>query len=332
MATHLSFFFICISLLIFSSLPIPTLAAKCNKDDKKVLLRIKAEFGNPYHLASWTNNTACCDWYDVDCDSNGRVIGLSIFQDTAINGTIPPSIGDLPYLQNLLLHKLPQLIGGIPTTFTRLTRITMLRITWTGISGPVPDFLSEIKSLNFLDLSFNSLTGSIPASLGTLPNLNVLHLDRNRLTGTIPDSLGNLVPTASLYLSHNMLSGSIPRSLGSLQTSVLDLSRNQLVGDASFLFGAAKPTDTILISRNLLEFDLTKVAFPVNLSSLDLSHNKIYGKIPAQITALDNLQFFNASYNSLCGEIPQGGRVQNFDQYSFFHNKCLCGAPLEACK
>ncbi|KAK1282194.1 Polygalacturonase inhibitor 1 [Acorus calamus] len=307
MATHISFFFICIPLIIFSSLPLPTLAAKCNKDDKKVLLRIDAEFGKPN--PSWTNQMACCDWYGVDCDSDGRVIGLNFFKDPAINGTIPPSIGDLP-----------------------LKRITMLRITWTGISGPVPDFLSEIKSLNFLDLSFNSLTGSIPASLGTLPNLNVLHLDRNRLTGTIPDSLGNLVPSASLYLSHNMLSGSIPRSLGNFRTYILDLSRNQLVGDASFLFGASKPTDTILISRNLLEFDLTKVAFPVNLTSLDLSHNKIYGKIPSQITALDNLQFFNASYNSLCGEIPQGGRVQNFDQYSFFHNKCLCGAPLEACK
>ncbi|KAK1282188.1 Polygalacturonase inhibitor 1 [Acorus calamus] len=308
MATHLSFFFICISLLIFSSLPIPTLADKCTKHDKMVLLRIKSEFGNPDHLASWTNNTGCCE-----C-------------------TIPPSIGDLQYLQNLVLHKLPQLIGEIPSTFNRLQRLTKLRITWTGISGPVPDFLSEIKSLNFLDLSFNSLTGSIPASLGTLPNLNVLHLDRNRLTGTIPDSLGNLVPPVSLYLSHNKLSGSIPSSLGSLQTFDLDLSWNQLVGEASFLFGSSKRTNTISISRNLLEFNLTTVAFPGNLTSLDLSHNKIYGNIPAHITGLDSLQFFNASYNSLCGVIPQQGRVQNFDQYSYSHNKCLCGAPLEACK
>ncbi|KAK1282190.1 Polygalacturonase inhibitor 1 [Acorus calamus] len=318
--THMTFSIIIFTaLLTFSSLPHPTLAGKCNKDDKVALLSIQSHLG----FNGWQSSIACCDWSGVFCDADGRVNGLGIvnfFSAGGAAGTISPAIGDLPFLQELFLHKLSYLVGEIPRSLTRLQKLTTLGISWTNVSGPVPAFLSEMKSLNYLDLSFNNLTGPIPASLGTLPNLNFIHLDRNRLTGPIPASLGNLPPPLSLFLSHNMLSGSVPTSLGEIHINTLDISRNQLVGDPSFLFGASKPTDTIIISRNLFKFDLTGVEFPVNLTTLDMSHNMIYGEMPKQMTKLNMLQNFNGSYNRLCGEIPQGGRVQDFDQFSFFHN------------
>lgn len=332
-----SLFIFFISLLLFSLL-CPCLCAtkkeKCNPQDKKVLLRIKAALNNPYHLASWNPGMDCCDWYALNCDFKPpyRVIELTIFSGN-ISGQIPDAVGDLPYLQNLVFRKLTNLTGQIPRAITKLTRLKMLRLSWTNLSGPVPAFLSELKNLTFLDLSFNDLTGSIPPELSQLQNLDAIHLDRNKLTGTIPESFGNFKgKTPDLYLSHNQLSGPVPRSLGNNFTYQLDFSRNKLEGDVSFLFGKNKTLPIIDLSRNLFEFDLSKVEFNDNLQYLDLNHNKIYGSLPQGLAQLSNLQFLNVSYNRLCGQIPTGGTLQSFDSTAYFHNRCLCGAPLPSCK
>ncbi|KAM7524561.1 hypothetical protein LguiA_014463 [Lonicera macranthoides] len=321
-------------LLILSlSLPSPSLSAThCNPNDKKVLLQIKTSLNNPYHLASWNPQTDCCTWYALDCDpKTSRVNSLTIFQGN-ISGQIPAAVGDLPYLETLVFRKLTNITGQIPIAITKLTRLKMLRLSWTNLSGPVPSFLSKIKTLTFLDLSFNDLTGEIPPSIAELTNLDALHLDRNKLTGKIPDSLGKFTgKVPDLYLSHNQLSGTVPKSLGYLNFTVIDFSRNKLEGDISFLFGKNKTIQIVDFSRNLFEFNLTKVEFPASLTSLDLNHNSIAGSLPAGLTGLA-LQFLNVSYNRLCGQIPTGGKLQSFDSTAYFHNRCLCGAPLPACK
>ncbi|KAJ6304130.1 hypothetical protein OIU77_017917 [Salix suchowensis] len=297
-----------LSLLISTLLSLSLSKELCNSHDKKVLLQIKKHFGDPYLLASWKSDTDCCkDWYQVECDSaTNRITSLTIFAGN-LSGQIPAAVGDLPYLQKLVLDHL-------------------------NLTGTVPDFLSRLKSLTFLDLSFNGLLGSIPSSLALLPNLGALHLDRNKLTGSIPQSFGKFKGSVpDLYLSHNQLTGKIPASLGNMDFSVIDLSRNMIVGDASMLFGVNKTTQNVYLSRNMLEFSLSKVAFPSGLENLDISHNKIFGSIPPQMTQIP-LQSLNVSYNRLCGQIPVGGRLQSFDFSTYFHNRCLCGAPLQNCK
>ncbi|OAY40556.1 polygalacturonase inhibitor [Manihot esculenta] len=319
--------------LLISTLFSLSLSELCNHHDKKALLQIKQDFGNPYLLASWKSDTDCCtQWYQVECDSTThRIISLTIFAGE-LSGEIPPAVGDLPYLQTLEFHKLTNVTGPIQPAIAKLKSLNFLRLSWLSLTGSVPDFLSQLKSLTLLDLAFNSLSGSIPSSLALLPNLGTLHLDRNKLTGSIPESFGAFqgkVPY--LYLSHNQLSGKIPASLGKTDFNVLDFSRNRLEGDASVLFGPNKTTQIVDLSRNLLTFDLSKVVFPSSLTSLDLNHNKIYGNIPQQMTQL-TMQLLNVSYNRLCGQIPVGGKLQSFDSYTYFHNRCLCGAPLESCK
>ncbi|CAK9181596.1 unnamed protein product [Ilex paraguariensis] len=321
-----------LSLLIFLSLSSPSLSDRCNPQDKKVLLEIKAAFNNPYHLASWNPKTDCCDWYSLECDLNtSRVIALTIFSGN-ISGQIPAAVGDLPFLKNLEFHKLTNLTGTIPSAIAKLKNLQELTLSWTNLSGPVPTFLTQLTNLNFIDLSFNDLTGSIPPSLSQLTKLNAIHLDRNKLTGEIPESFGKFTGNVpDLYLSHNQLTGAVPKSLGNLNFTVLDFSRNKLVGDISFLFGTNKTIQIVNFSRNKFEFDLSKVKFPASLTSLDLNHNNITGTLPEGLTAL-NFQYLNVSYNRLCGQIPVGGKLQSFDMYSYFHNRCLCGSPLPACK
>lgn len=323
-----------LSLLLFLSLPSPSLgAAKCNSQDKAALLQIKAAMNNPYHLASWDPNQDCCSWYALKCDSSsGRVTALTIF-DGEISGQISPAIGNLPYLQMIDINTLTNLTGTIPSTITKLTSLNFLRLKGNKLSGPVPPFLSSLTKLYFLDLSFNLFSGSIPASLSQLPNLLALHLDHNKLTGPVPESFGNFAGnTPDLYLSNNLLSGALPKSLGYVNFSMeIDLSFNNFVGDASFLFGKNKTVNFVELNSNSFQFDLSNVAFPDRLTNLVIDHNQIFGSLPQGLTQL-NLQELNVSYNNLCGQIPQGGKLQSFDSSAYDHNKCLCGAPLPACR
>ncbi|KAL2322128.1 hypothetical protein Fmac_026507 [Flemingia macrophylla] len=313
------------------------LSERCHPDDKKALLQLKKELKNPYILASWNPNEDCCEWYCVKCDEKtNRIYVLDISSsvpETNLSGQIPPSVGDLPYLEYLTFHKLPHLVGPIQPTIAKLTKLKSIFITYTGISGPVPHFLAQLKNLELIKLSFNSLSGTIPGSLYQLPNLTSLQLDRNHLTGPIPGSLGSFKkPGPDLILSHNNLSGPIPASLGKLDPERIDLSRNKLEGDASILFGSNKRTQILDLSRNMLEFDFSPLKFPSkSLIWLDLNHNNIYGTIPVALTKVENLQHFNVSYNHrLTGKIPQAGQLQRFDKYSYFHTK-LCGSPLPPC-
>ncbi|KAL2483127.1 Polygalacturonase inhibitor 1 [Forsythia ovata] len=304
---------------------------RCNPNDKKVLLRIKKALNNPYQLASWDPKTDCCDWYVVECDPNtNRIVTFNLFSAN-ISAQIPAAIGDLPYLQTLVFRKLTNLTGQIPPAIAKLSNLKLLRLSYTNLSGTVPTFFTQLNNLTFLDLSFNDLTGPIPPELSLLQNLDALHLDRNKLTGNIPESFGKFTgKVPDLYLSHNKLTGSVPKNLGDLNFTVLDFSRNSLVGDISFLFGTNKTIQIVDFSRNVFEFDLSNVKFPDSLTSLDLNHNKIKGSLPQDLRKL-NLQYLNVSYNKLCGQIPTGGKLQTFDISSYFHNKCLCGAPLSAC-
>jgi Leucine-rich repeat (LRR) protein len=217
--------------LSFVVLCCPLLSEKCNPDDKKVLLQIKQDFGNPYVLSSWDPDTDCCDWYCVTCDLNTNRITELFVITGSLPGQIPASIGDLSFPESLTLKKQANLTGPIQPAIAKLKNLNFLRISYNAISGPVPDFLSGMEKLTFLDLSFKKLFGSIPSSLSKLPNLGTLRLDRNMLTGTIPDSLGEFKQTTFyLELSHNQLSGQIPASFNKLDLFNFNVSYNKLSG------------------------------------------------------------------------------------------------------
>ncbi|KAL1328231.1 hypothetical protein HN51_038134 [Arachis hypogaea] len=319
-------------------LTFPALAAdKCNPQDKAALLRIKSQLGNPSDLSTWNASTDCCGgWKGVSCDTDTqtyRVNNLDLTGITLQKATpIPPSIGDLPSLNFLTLSQITNLAGTIPNTLTKLTKLRYLYISHTSVSGTIPDFLSSIKTLVTLDFSYNKLSGALPASLSSLPNLVGITFDGNSLSGQIPSSYGSFSSQfTSMTLSQNKLSGVIPTSLSNLNLAIVDLSGNSLVGDASVLFGAKKNTQKIALAKNGFAFDIGKVGFSSNLNTLDLRNNGISGTLPQSLTQLKFLKRFNVSYNSLCGQIPQGGNLQRFDAYAYAGNKCLCGSPLPSC-
>ncbi|GAB2266941.1 hypothetical protein Dimus_001928 [Dionaea muscipula] len=223
-----------ILLLLFSitSPPSSLCGATCNRHDKEVLLKIKAELGNPYALTSWSADTDCCvDWYAVTCNADNRTNQILVQYDSNLKSTIPSIISELPYLELIFFHKLPGLVGTIPESITKLKLLTQLWITWTNVTG-FPDFITKIPTLTYINLSFNNLTGTIPAALAGLPSVNYVDLSRNKLTGPIPASFGSFKQASNFYLilSNNQLSGSIPASLTKLTLQNFNVSFNKLSG------------------------------------------------------------------------------------------------------
>ncbi|KAL9258981.1 Polygalacturonase inhibitor-like protein [Drosera capensis] len=307
----------------------------CDSGDKAALLKMKSHFGNPITLSSWSSTTDCCSqWYGVTCWANSsRVSTLVIQYDNTLSSTIPSFISSITRLDTLILHKLPFLVGPIPESLGMIN-LSTLWLSWNNLTGPIPEFVGRVKSVNYINLSFNKLTGAIPSSISYLPYLTFLDLSRNGLTGSIPGTLGSSSGVLNtLYLSHNKLSGPIPTSFGSSgQLTFLDLSSNQLIGDVSFLFKKGNVLQYVDLSRNAITFDIGKMDYNPRLSHMDLNHNRVFGRLSGKLKDAKYLLLFNVSYNQLCGEIPQGGRLQENDKYCYLHNKCLCGLPLQACK
>ncbi|KAL7138551.1 hypothetical protein ABFS83_10G171600 [Erythranthe nasuta] len=321
-------------LLVLLSLSKTAYSERCHPNDKNALLKIKKDLNYPHHFISWDAKTDCCsDWKAVGCDDKTHRVTQFYAAYADLNFPIPAAIGDLPFLEYLKFHK-SRLTGEIPESITKLSHLQFLDLRWNYLTGPVPSFLGKLKKLTYIALSFNNLTGSIPASLSEIPNLGRLRLDRNKLTGEIPETFADFrQQDFSLYLSHNQLTGNIPAKLGYANFTWIDISRNRLEGDVSFLFGKNKSLGVADFSRNMLEFDLSEVEFPASLTDLDLNHNRITGSLPEGLAELGStLNSLNVSYNRLCGRIPAGGRLQDFEITSYFHNRCLCGAPLPKCK
>ncbi|CAJ2677994.1 polygalacturonase inhibiting protein [Trifolium pratense] len=315
---------------------IPSHSENCNPDDKKALLQIKKQFGNPTQLSSWDPTTDCCNstWLGVTCDNftpTYRVTILDIF-DLNLPKPVhfPPSITNLPSLEILSLTRIPNLVGPIPLSIANLTTLQYVTIKQTNISGEIPYTLSQIKTLVTIGFTYNKLTGPLLASLSTIPSLAGIAFDGNQLTGAIPESYGSFPSFfTGLLLSRNRLTGRVPVSLGKLNLADLDLSRNMLEGDVSMFFKSNILTYTISLAMNSFAFDIGKVGLSTNLEKLDLRNNKIYGTLPEELANLRHLHKLNVSNNNLCGQIPN---LRLFDESCYAHNKCLCGSPLPACK
>ncbi|KAL9240139.1 hypothetical protein vseg_014393 [Gypsophila vaccaria] len=344
LTSYTSFLFFTLILLPSLHLSKPIHPNHCFQDDQTALLRIKHDFKNSTLFTSWIPGSDCCRWSGVLCKklpktTTYRVNFLEINFGDDIVGTIPPSIGDLPYLDTLIIRGNSNLTGPIPPAIAKLTNVGLLLLNFNSLTGPIPNFLSKLTKLVTLELNDNHLTGPIPSFLGHLPKLSALDFTNNHLSGSIPSNLGLLPGLSFLSVTNNKLSGPIPRSLGNRNFEILELGSNQFTGDASFLFGESKTNLAHLgLEANKLSFDFGKVVLPTDILNstllvFNMSHNMIYGRIPTWLGESPVLYSLDLSYNKLCGAIPTiGGKLQGFEASTFEHNKCLCGAPLPPCK
>lgn len=106
--------------------------------------------------------------------------------------------------------------GTLPTTLTRLSRLTTLYIFGfggndNGLQGTIPSELGLMRSLELVNLSGNRFSGSLPSELGRLAGLYEFRVHYNRLSGTIPMQLLSWSRIAHVHMHMNSLSGDAPK-------------------------------------------------------------------------------------------------------------------------
>ncbi|KAK9221125.1 hypothetical protein WN944_009550 [Citrus x changshan-huyou] len=261
---------------------------------------------------SWKEDSDCCSWDGVTCDSaTGHVIGLDL-SCSWLHGNIPSnsSLFFLPRLRKLNLASNDFNYSKISSGFTdQFSSLTLLNLSWSNFAGSIPPSLSNnITQLAYLDLSYNSFTGQIPSSFSNLQQLRHLDLRGNNFVGEIPASLGNNITQLTyLDLSVNSFSGQIPSPFANLhQLRHLDLRSNKFVGKIPASLG-----NNI---TQLAYLDLSSNSFTGQIPSsfsnlqqlhhLDLEFNSFVGKIPDMFTNLTQLSFLDLAYNELIGSIP----------------------------
>ena len=232
---------------------------------------------------NWLTDAPLGDWYGVEADSDGRVVGLNLggfwlFDPFGLKGSIPPEIAELDKLEYLNLG-VNELSGPIPPEIGNLAELRLLSLYNNHLSGVIPPALGHLENLEWLDLENNRLSGSIPSELGFLNDLRWLYLNGNQLSGAIPSELGNLEHLGYLSLNENQLSGPIPASLRNLtRLRALHLDFNQLSGSLPAGLGSM-----------------------ANLQGLTLNGNvELAGSLPPELTQLGELDQLVAGDTGLC--------------------------------
>ena len=161
--------------------------------DRAALVALYNAMGGPSwtHQRYWLSGKSVGDWYGVTTDSAGRVIGLDLYY-VGIKGPLPAVVGDLTHLQELSIAQNPALSGSLPPELFKLTNLRRLSITGSQLTGELPAELGSLANLEELYLYENDLGGEIPVELASLASLEHLYLSGNHFEGCLPEGLADV--------------------------------------------------------------------------------------------------------------------------------------------
>ncbi|KAI3845317.1 hypothetical protein MKW98_009383 [Papaver atlanticum] len=210
---------LCSLVLVLMEASFATLSPSGINYEVVALVAIKNDLNDPHNvLENWDiNSVDPCSWRMVTCTADGHVSALGL-PSQSLSGSISPGIGNLSYLQSVLLQN-------------------------NDISGPIPTEIGKLKKLQTLDLSSNKFNGVIPHSIGNLGNLNYLRLNNNSLSGPFPESLSIIEGLTLVDLSYNNLSGSLPK----VSARTVKIIGNPLIcgSNSGHNCSAASPDETL---------------------------------------------------------------------------------------
>jgi len=263
-----------------------------------------------FSFRQWDLTKPMHTWDGVELNEFGCVEKLEL-QNFGVTGTLPPEIGNLSSLKNLVLFG-NNMSGPLPATIGNLSNLEILNLRNFDLSNDyeaIIDSLSTLVNLKQLNLSDTDLIGSIGVGIGALSNLELLDLSLNEISGTIPEEIGDLGNLEYLDLSSNTITGDIPVTIYNLnKLANLDLEFNQLTGSIPSLV------------NNL-----------INLKYLTLKNNNLSGDLPIELFGLSNLESLLLSNNNFSGTIPpEIGNLINLEVLTLFNNSSMTGTiPLE---
>ncbi|XP_021656629.2 cuscuta receptor 1 [Hevea brasiliensis] len=315
------------------------------------------------HLFSEDFNLTNLWWLQLDGNNfSGRIpnclskSSLSILDlsDNHFSGRIPWSIGNLTYLQNLIMSN-NHLEGAIPLEFCQLLYLEVLDLTNNNVSGILPSCFRP-SSIIHVHLSDNRIEGPMTSALSDSRFLVTLDLSNNHITGRIPKWIGGLPALRFLLLKNNNFDGEIPLQMCEFYSlSLIDLSNNNLSGPIPSCFAIDHPdvSSPPKISSSLppppppsgpklppsshsLMFTTKHFSYSYQgkilsyMSGIDFSCNKLVGEIPPQIGNLSKIHTLNLSHNRFTGPIPETfSNLKQIESLDFSYNKLSGQIPSQ---
>ncbi|KAK9284997.1 hypothetical protein L1049_024179 [Liquidambar formosana] len=237
----------------------------------------------------------------------GNVTSLKVLR-LAYNPFAPsrlaPELGNLTSLEELWLAGC-NLVGQIPESMRKLTRMTNFDLSLNGLDGSIPSWITEFKSAVQIELYNNSFSGRLPAGMSNLTALRRFDASTNQLGGTIPDELCRL-PLESLNLNENGFEGSLPESISwSPNLYELKLFNNNLSGQLPSELGKNSPLERLDVSYNQFSGEIpANLCQKGSLGQLVLIYNSFSGEIPASLGDCRSLTRVRLENNRLSGEVP----------------------------
>ncbi|PWA79702.1 serine/threonine/dual specificity protein kinase, catalytic domain-containing protein [Artemisia annua] len=282
----------------------------------------------------------CVDWvrsnpnstYDdtLRCNCNRTICHVTSIslKGQSLQGTLPPELANLPYLQNLDLTR-NFLSSTIPPEWGSMRQIQNISLIANRINGSIPKELGNISTLTSLVVEGNIMSGIIPEELGNLQSIERLLLNSNYFTGRLPESFANLTTMKDFRICGNNFTGKIPDFIGrwkrlktlkiqasglegpipstiTLLSDLSDLRISDLRGPDMYFPPFSNTTsfkNLILRSCNLIG-NLPISLAPNALKVLDLSFNKLNGTIPDAFANLKNTDNMYLTGNLLSGIVP----------------------------
>ncbi|KAE8685447.1 Alpha/beta-Hydrolases superfamily protein [Hibiscus syriacus] len=335
----------------------------CLPDERTALLQFKQSFiihesasTSPYaypKTQSWKQSGGdCCSWNGVACDNNtGHVIGLNL-SSSYLYGSINSSttLFRLAHLRSLNLGDNSFIYSEIPSGIRNLSRLTLLDLSYSHLSGQVPWEILELSMLEVLDLSGNSLklwkpgfrsllhklsnlkelyladvkiSSSVPSLLANFSSLTVLNLSNCELRGEFPTGIFELPSLAFLSLELNQeLSGTLPDKVPENHPLlILSLASTSFSGQLPESIGNFSSMEHLDISNCRLSGKLPySIGNLTQLKHLDLFSNNFSGPIPSSIGNLNQLEFLEFSENKFSGQIPSLANLTLLDYLSLAAN------------
>lgn len=164
-----------------------------------------------------------------DAEPEWRVVKIAFSNNMTQPGTLPPELGNLEYLEDLVLRDDPALYGEWPKEIGNIRRMNEIRTQDTNMSGEIPwvdlvradirrirlqsakhvgeipdEIFGQLNRLQRIEISYQYISGSIPPSAASLSSLRRFRLQGNLLTGEVPD-MGDINGIEQFHINGNPL-------------------------------------------------------------------------------------------------------------------------------
>ncbi|KPA73366.1 surface antigen-like protein [Leptomonas pyrrhocoris] len=187
------------------------------------------------HTANWLNawiaaipnlkiiwlNPNICARSGIECNAETNTLSIHLDSVTSAGfnfiGTLPEVAdainGNLVQVTSVSVKGKPRITGTIPASWSRLSKLTLLDLSQTKLSGQIPDALGSLANLVTADFSNSYFCYGMPNWNATgMPSLTSALFKNNNMRGTFASSWSTFSSSLSLDISGNKLCGCMPPS------------------------------------------------------------------------------------------------------------------------